>query len=164
MPLSLCLFSRQPTLNAFISHPRSVWVSFRNFLQKILRVGSSLEAKTLLRSKLFYAQREVKMHMPLNVGSVEWCLIGYQSETDKNLEVDRDYTDFFASENHMINAATILMGSRDKVALPNWYVCVEKLVRRKGWWTSAGVKGSIFARFTYIGPMFRWLTTGALRQ
>ncbi|KAG0151885.1 hypothetical protein CROQUDRAFT_36064 [Cronartium quercuum f. sp. fusiforme G11] len=65
----------------------------------MLQADSSLANDGMTRTKLFHSQAEVTIHLPLDVG---------------------DYTDFFASEDHMINAATIFVGSRDNAMLLNW--------------------------------------------
>lgn len=85
----------QSSLNAFIALGKDVTKAVRTFLQQwLLEEGSPLYTN----SKLFYLQKEVKMHLPVKVG---------------------DYTDFYSSVEHATNVGRMFRDPNNAL-LPNW--------------------------------------------
>lgn len=92
----------QPTLNAFASLGRAVHHEVRSYLQnvfaetttypEVLRDNESLRNQCLIRVK------DVKMHLPFQVG---------------------DYTDFYGGMNHAVNAGALFRGQAGAL-LPNY--------------------------------------------
>ena len=85
----------QSSLNAFIALGKDVTKAVRTVLQQwLLEEGSPLYTN----SKLFYLQKEVKMHLPVKVG---------------------DYTDFYSSVEHATNVGRMFRDPNNAL-LPNW--------------------------------------------
>lgn len=97
----------QETLNAFMEHPRPVWIAFRQRLLDLFQQtgdGSSssystaLSSNAALRAAAFYDASKVTLNLPIQVG---------------------DYTDFYSSREHATNVGIMFRG-KDNALQPNW--------------------------------------------
>ncbi|KAI8889113.1 fumarylacetoacetate hydrolase [Backusella circina FSU 941] len=89
----------QPTLNSFMSFNKPVWRATRQRLQKILsKENTDLSNDTQLQSQLFVEQKDVKMHLPAQIG---------------------DYTDFYCSREHATNVGIMFRG-KENALQKNW--------------------------------------------
>ena len=85
----------QPSLNAFIALGKQLTKTVRQVLQQWLQEEDSL---LYAHPNLFYLQKEVKMHLPVEVG---------------------DYTDFYSSIEHATNVGSMFRDPKNAL-LPNW--------------------------------------------
>lgn len=85
----------QPSLNAFIALGKQTTKTVRQVLQQWLQQEDSL---LYAHPNLFYLQKEVKMHLPVEVG---------------------DYTDFYSSIEHATNVGSMFRDPNNAL-LPNW--------------------------------------------
>jgi fumarylacetoacetase len=85
----------QPSLNAFIALGKQTTKTVRQVLQQWLQQEDSLLYD---HPNLFYLQKEVKMHLPVEVG---------------------DYTDFYSSIEHATNVGSMFRDPNNAL-LPNW--------------------------------------------
>lgn len=85
----------QPSLNAFIALGKQFTKTVRKVLQQWLQEEDSL---LYAHPNLFYLQKEVKMHLPVEVG---------------------DYTDFYSSIEHATNVGSMFRDPKNAL-LPNW--------------------------------------------
>lgn len=85
----------QPSLNAFIALGKQLTKTVRKVLQQWLQEEDSL---LYAHPNLFYLQKEVKMHLPVEVG---------------------DYTDFYSSIEHATNVGSMFRDPKNAL-LPNW--------------------------------------------
>jgi len=91
----------QPTLNAFIEHPRPVWILLRQRLVDLFTVHGpvdKLRTNENLQKTAFFSASSVSMKLPLNIG---------------------DYTDFYSSREHATNCGIMFRG-KDDALQPNW--------------------------------------------
>ena len=92
----------ESSLNAFIEHPRSVWLLVRQRLLDIFALEGSmvdtLRTNENLQKACFYQVSSVQLHLPIKVG---------------------DYTDFYSSREHATNVGTMFRG-KDNALQPNW--------------------------------------------
>ncbi|TMW72312.1 fumarylacetoacetase [Alteribacter natronophilus] len=89
----------EPSLNAFMNLGPNVWAEVRTVLQDLLREDNpEIRDQADLRDSLFSRQSGVDMLMPVEI---------------------RDYTDFYASEQHATNVGTMFRG-RENALMPNW--------------------------------------------
>ncbi|GKY92466.1 hypothetical protein MPSEU_000217000 [Mayamaea pseudoterrestris] len=97
--LSSQVFCRD-TLNAFLEHPRPVWIAFRQHLTELLtgNILNAFHADHKLQEASFHLVTEVELHLPIRIG---------------------DYTDFYASREHATNVGTMFRG-KDNALQPNW--------------------------------------------
>ena len=86
--LSAQVFCRE-TLNAFLAHPKPVWVAVRARLTKLLsgNLAKTLDANAKLQEAAFHLVSAVKLHLPIQIG---------------------DYTDFYASREHATNVGYVV--------------------------------------------------------
>ena len=89
----------EDSLNSFLALGRPAWRKTREILQHLL----SAETPTLrddagLREKMFHAQKDVTMKVPVRIGN---------------------YTDFYSSYHHAHNVGTMLRGPENAL-MPNW--------------------------------------------
>lgn len=85
----------QPSLNAFIALGKQTTKTVRQVLQQWLQQEDSL---LYAHPNLFHLQKEVKMHLPVEVG---------------------DYTDFYSSIEHATNVGSMFRDPNNAL-LPNW--------------------------------------------
>lgn len=85
----------QPSLNAFIALGKQTTKTVRQVLQQWLQQEDSL---LYAHPNLFYLQKEVEMHLPVEVG---------------------DYTDFYSSIEHATNVGSMFRDPNNAL-LPNW--------------------------------------------
>jgi len=89
----------QDNLNEFMALGKEAWHEARTTLQRILGLQDPvLKEDAALRSKAFFLQDEVVMHLPIRIG---------------------DYTDFYSSLQHATNCG-IMFRDKDNALLPNW--------------------------------------------
>ena len=91
----------QPTLNAFIEHPSTVWNLVRQRLTDLLTADGAMDTLRTnenLQNAAFYNVSAVQLHLPIQVG---------------------DYTDFYSSREHATNVGTMFRG-KDNALQPNW--------------------------------------------
>jgi fumarylacetoacetase len=89
----------QASLNVFMALGPRVWSCTRSRISKLLRHDNAeLRDNIELRKRVFFAQAEVQMHMPIEIAG---------------------FTDFYSSKEHATNVGTMF---RDKTnpLLPNW--------------------------------------------
>jgi fumarylacetoacetase len=92
------VFSKD-SLNAFLALGRPAWAKAREILQQLLSGDTpTLRDDTKLRARVFPAQKDVVMRLPVRVGN---------------------YTDFYSSYHHAYNVGTILRGPENAL-MPNW--------------------------------------------
>ncbi|MCF8258630.1 MAG: fumarylacetoacetase [Flavobacteriales bacterium] len=88
-----------PVLNGYIALGKIVWTATRQRLIQLLSLGNSeLRGNENLLKKCLFAQRDVIMHLPVQVG---------------------DYTDFYSSREHATNVGTMFRDPANAL-LPNW--------------------------------------------
>jgi len=89
----------QDSLNAFLALGRPAWRKAREILQDLLAAETpTLRDDAALRQRMFYAQKDVVMQLPVRIG---------------------DYTDFYSSYHHAHNVGTMLRGPENAL-MPNW--------------------------------------------
>ena len=91
----------QPTLNTFISMGWGVWRSARQEIEGLLdfdTVVTYFRDDSELRAKAFYLQKDVTLHMPVDIG---------------------DYTDFYSSKEHATNVGIMFRG-KENALMPNY--------------------------------------------
>src|SRR4029079_14688565 len=87
------------SLNSFLVLGRLAWRKTREILQHLLSVDTPvLRDDARLRKKIFYAQKDVVMKLPVRIGN---------------------YTDFYSSYHHAHNVGTMLRGPENAL-MPNW--------------------------------------------
>ncbi|HEV8417767.1 MAG TPA: fumarylacetoacetase, partial [Candidatus Udaeobacter sp.] len=87
------------SLNSFLALGGLAWRKTREILQHLLSVDTPvLRDDARLRKKIFYAQKDVVMKLPVRIG---------------------DYTDFYSSYHHAHNVGTMLRGPENAL-MPNW--------------------------------------------
>ena len=87
------------SLNAFLALGRSAWQKTREIVQHLLSAETStLRDDTDLRARVFHAQKDVIMKLPVRIGN---------------------YTDFYSSYHHAHNVGTMLRGPENAL-MPNW--------------------------------------------
>lgn len=91
------LFS-QPTLNAYLSLPRSAHRAFRAFLQHVLSPRSSIQLESL--QELLIPVESAQLHLPIQVG---------------------DYTDFCASKYHCTTTGRLMFNDPNRPLEDQWY-------------------------------------------
>ena len=89
---------KQNSLNSFFALGRHRVGKVRKVLSKLLREGADTEIQEDISRRCLFAQAEVEMLMPVEVG---------------------DYTDFYSSEDHARNVGTMFRDP-DNALLPNW--------------------------------------------
>jgi fumarylacetoacetase len=86
-------------LNAFLALGRPAWGKAREVLQRLLSVDTAtLRDDPKLRARIFHAQKDVVMKLPVRIGN---------------------YTDFYSSYHHAHNVGTMLRGPENAL-MPNW--------------------------------------------
>src|ERR1022692_1961644 len=89
----------EDSLNAFLALGRPAWRRTREVLQNLLAADTPiLRDDSMLRSRVFHAQKDVVMQLPARIG---------------------DYTDFYSSYHHAHNVGTMLRGPENAL-MPNW--------------------------------------------
>src|SRR5215469_15113608 len=89
----------EDSLNSFLAFGRLAWRKTREILQHLLSADTpTLRDDAGLREKMFHAQRDVAMKLPVKIGN---------------------YTDFYSSYHHAHNVGTMLRGPENAL-LPNW--------------------------------------------
>jgi fumarylacetoacetase len=89
----------QDSLNAFLALGRPGWRKAREILQDLLAAKTpTLRDDAALRQRMFYAQKDVVMQLPVRIGN---------------------YTDFYSSYHHAHNVGTMLRGPENAL-MPNW--------------------------------------------
>src|SRR6059058_3172951 len=92
------VFSEE-SLNSFLKLGRRAWQETREILQHVLSADTQiLRDDTRLREKVFHAQKDVAMKLPVRIGN---------------------YTDFYSSYHHAHNVGTMLRGPENAL-MPNW--------------------------------------------
>jgi fumarylacetoacetase len=90
---------RQSTLNSFIANGWVAWNAIRSELQTLLDENNAeLRDDSELRSHAFHLQKDVTMHMPVDIG---------------------DYTDFYSSKEHATNVGIMFRG-KENALMPNY--------------------------------------------
>ncbi len=86
-------------LNAYMALGKKVWTPTRNRIIQLLSEGNDeLSGNRILCERALFAQSEVTMHLPVQVG---------------------DYTDFYSSREHATNVGTMFRDPANAL-LPNW--------------------------------------------
>src|SRR5947208_10735198 len=89
----------EDSLNLFLSLGRPAWRKTREIVQHLLSSQTAtLRDDAQLRDKIFHAQKQVEMKLPVRIG---------------------DYTDFYSSYHHAHNVGTMLRGPENAL-MPNW--------------------------------------------
>jgi len=96
------VFCRE-TLNAFVEHPRPVWLAVRLRLLALFSIedeggDARLRSNPDLQKASFVSTSDATLHLPVEVG---------------------DYTDFYSSREHATNVGTMFRGP-DNALQPNW--------------------------------------------
>jgi fumarylacetoacetase len=87
------------SLNSFLALGRAAWRRTREILQHLLSAETPmLRDDARLREKVFHAQKDVLMKLPVRIGN---------------------YTDFYSSYHHAHNVGTMLRGPENAL-MPNW--------------------------------------------
>jgi fumarylacetoacetase len=87
------------SLNAFLALGRPAWRKAREVIQDLLSADTPiLRDDAKLRARVFHAQKDVLMKLPVRIGN---------------------YTDFYSSYHHAHNVGTILRGPENAL-MPNW--------------------------------------------
>src|SRR5437588_11400489 len=89
----------EDSLNRFLALGRPAWQKTRKILQHLLSTETpTLRDDTRLRKKVFHAQKDVVLKLPVRIGN---------------------YTDFYSSYHHAHNVGTMLRGPENAL-MPNW--------------------------------------------
>src|SRR6201981_662637 len=89
----------EDSLNSFLRLGPGAWRKTREILQPLLAVNTPiLRDDARLRKKMFHAQKDVTMKLPVRIGN---------------------YTDFYSSYHHAHNVGTMLRGPENAL-MPNW--------------------------------------------
>jgi fumarylacetoacetase len=89
----------EDSLNEFLALGRPAWRKAREILQHLLSAETpTLRDDAKLRAKVFHAQKNVLMKLPVRIGN---------------------YTDFYSSYHHAHNVGTMLRGPENAL-MPNW--------------------------------------------
>src|SRR5499426_452171 len=89
----------EESLNAFLALGRPAWRKARAVLQRLLSFETPiLRDNARLRARVFYAQKNVTMKLPVRIAN---------------------YTDFYSSYHHAHNVGTMLRG-QENALMPNW--------------------------------------------
>ena len=89
----------EDSLNAFLALGRPAWRKAREIVQHLLSAETpTLRDDTKLRDRVFHAQKDVLMKLPVRIGN---------------------YTDFYSSYHHAHNVGTMLRGPENAL-MPNW--------------------------------------------
>src|SRR5881275_1175448 len=89
----------EDSLNSFLALGRPAWRKTREILQHLLSSETAtLRDDARLRGKIFHAQKDVEMKLPVRIGN---------------------YTDFYSSYYHAHNVGTMLRGPENAL-MPNW--------------------------------------------
>jgi len=89
----------QPFLNDFMGQGKQTWSSVRKEIQRLLSADEQeLRDNISLRNRSLYLQKEIQLHLPVQVG---------------------DYTDFYASKEHATNVGIMFRG-KENALMPNW--------------------------------------------
>ncbi len=89
----------EDSLNSFLALGRPAWRKTREILQHLLSAETpTLRDDVRLREKVFHAQKDVVMKLPVHIGN---------------------YTDFYSSYHHAHNVGTMLRGPENAL-MPNW--------------------------------------------
>src|SRR5215510_1032072 len=89
----------EDSLNSFLALGRPAWRKTREILQHLLSADTpTLRDDTRLREKIFHAQKDVTMKLPVRIAN---------------------YTDFYSSYHHAHNVGTMLRGPENAL-MPNW--------------------------------------------
>jgi len=89
----------EDSLNSFLALGRQAWRKTREILQHLLSADTPLlRDDARLRKKVFHAQKDVAMKLPVRIGN---------------------YTDFYSSYHHAHNVGTMLRGPENAL-MPNW--------------------------------------------
>jgi fumarylacetoacetase len=87
------------SLNAFLALGRPAWRKAREVIQDLLSADTPiLRDDAKLRARVFHAQKDVLMKLPVRIGN---------------------YTDFYSSYHHAHNVGTMLRGPENAL-MPNW--------------------------------------------
>jgi fumarylacetoacetase len=87
------------SLNAFLALGRPAWRKAREVIQDLLSTDTPiLRDDAKLRARVFHAQKDVLMKLPVRIGN---------------------YTDFYSSYHHAHNVGTMLRGPENAL-MPNW--------------------------------------------
>src|SRR5213083_392076 len=89
----------EDSLNSFLALGRPAWRKTREILQYLLSADTAtLRDDARSRKKMFHAQKDVAMKLPVRIGN---------------------YTDFYSSYHHAHNVGTMLRGPENAL-MPNW--------------------------------------------
>src|SRR6266702_1448889 len=89
----------EDSLNSFLALGRPAWRKTREILQHLLSADTpTLRDDPRLREKMFHAEKDVAMKLPVRIGN---------------------YTDFYSSYYHAHNVGTMLRGPENAL-MPNW--------------------------------------------
>ena len=89
----------EDSLNAFLSLGQPAWRKAREIVQNLLSSETpTLRDDAKLRARVFHAQKDVLMKLPVRIGN---------------------YTDFYSSYHHAHNVGTMLRGPENAL-MPNW--------------------------------------------
>src|SRR5437016_8312628 len=89
----------EDSLNSFLALGRPAWRKTREILQHLLSADTPLlRDDARLRKKVFHAQKDVVLKLPVRIGN---------------------YTDFYSSYHHAHNVGTMLRGPENAL-MPNW--------------------------------------------
>ncbi len=87
------------SLNAFLALGRLAWRKAREIVQHLLSAETpTLRDDSKLRARVFHAQKDVLMNLPMRIGN---------------------YTDFYSSYHHAHNVGTMIRGPENAL-MPNW--------------------------------------------
>jgi fumarylacetoacetase len=89
----------EDSVNAFLALGRPAWRKAREIVQHLLSSETpTLRDDAKLRARVFHAQKDVLMKLPVRIGN---------------------YTDFYSSYHHAHNVGTMLRGAENAL-MPNW--------------------------------------------
>jgi fumarylacetoacetase len=93
----------QPSLNAYLEHPRSVWLMVRQRLIDLFTIETPssldlLRGNIPLQKAACFRFENVQLHLPIDIG---------------------DYSDFYSSREHATNVGTMFRGPANALQ-PNW--------------------------------------------
>jgi fumarylacetoacetase len=99
LPPETAAAATRDSLNDFLALGRPAWKKTRQLLQHLLATDTStLRDNAKLRDRVFHAQEDVTMQLPVRIGN---------------------YTDFYSSYHHAHNVGTMLRGPENAL-MPNW--------------------------------------------